>query len=95
MSVNADSMMWGAKFLKAMPKGLPEPEVEFDPDGETVVEWWSLGHGTFSISFSASGVMQYAGLFGVVDHPHGNVKFDGKTIPAEILDYIRRAGTDV
>ncbi len=96
MSVNADSMMWGAKFLKAMPVGLPEPDVEFDDDGETAVEWWSLRGGTFSISFSASGVMRYAGLFrvGAVDHPRGDMEFDGETIPEEILGYIRRVGKD-
>lgn len=52
------------RFLQALPKGCPLPEVSADPDGEIAFEWFVAPRWEFSVSFAPDGRLSFAGLFG-------------------------------
>lgn len=77
-------------FLQALPLTLEAPDLVPEADGQIAIEWFIGPKWTFSVSLSARGPLHYAGLFGPDDEVHGVKTFDGRTIPEELLGYIKK-----
>lgn len=78
------------EFLAELPADFLPAEAAVDPDGEVSLEWRGRtpSH-IFSISFSPSRRISYAGVFGG-GRAHGSEYFSD-SIPPALLSYIRRA----
>lgn len=71
-------------FLRALPDGLPMPEVAPAPDGSVSLDWLQSRHRMFTLSVGDGSRLAYAWLDGA-DKGHGVARFDGTTVPARIL----------
>lgn len=76
------------RFLQMWPSSLSFPEVAAEPDGDIALEWIEGRRQMFSISFSGSSRITYAGVFGI-NEVHGTEYF-GDVIPKVVLDSVRR-----
>jgi hypothetical protein len=79
---------FGRAVLLTLPRGMLDPEVSPDTDGEIRLDWQLERDLMFSMSVSASGRIAYAGLFGP-NRVHGTEQFTG-TLPPPIADGLRR-----
>ena len=82
------SIQHALRFLSALPSDYPTPDVAVEPDGEIALEWQRAARWVFSVTTSAAGTLDYAGLFGK-STLHGSEP-DGDSIPRPILDALRR-----
>jgi hypothetical protein len=79
------------RFLKLLPTGTRPPDVNVDPDGEISLEWFRDRHCVFSVSVSARGELNYAGLFGV-NPTHGRESHFEDELPFYIRAGLSRVG---
>jgi len=77
-------------MLAVIPPGLPLPELGYDPDGETWMDWDRPGNNTVSVSVSAKGRLAVAWMSDEYGHSHGScvMVFSGAW-PADLVDIIR------
>lgn len=75
-------------FIRALPAGLPLPEVAPEPDGAISLDWIVSKHQMFSVSCGTSSRLAYSWLDGT-DKGHGVASFDGWAVPERILHGIR------
>lgn len=75
-------------FVRALPSGLPMPEVAPEPDGSISLDWIESRVRLFSISVGESDWLAYAWLDGT-DQGHAVARFDAERIPSRILYGIR------
>jgi hypothetical protein len=76
-----DWTAWRAEsFVRALPEGLPLPEVAREPDGGISLDWIRSRDRMFSVSVTATGRLGFAWLDGV-DRGHGVARFDGGRLP--------------
>lgn len=76
-------------FVRALPDGIPSPEIAVDPDDAAISFEWHGGYRqVFSVSLGESGRLACAGLDGT-DQWHAALGFENE-IPAFVLDGIRR-----
>jgi hypothetical protein len=76
-------------FLRALPAGVPVPELAPEPDGAISLDWICTRHRVFSLSIDRSDRLAYAWVDGT-DSGHGAVRFDGYNIPDQILHGVER-----
>ncbi|MFT4641269.1 MAG: hypothetical protein ACI8T1_004606 [Verrucomicrobiales bacterium] len=76
------------RCVRALPWGLPVPEVSAEPDGEVTLEWYRSPRRVVSISVSPNHQLSYAALFGA-SKVHGTETFHD-TVPPLVIDVIRR-----
>jgi hypothetical protein len=76
-------------FVRALPEDVSLPEFAWDPDGSISLDWIQSRHRLLSVSVGEGYRLPYAWLDGA-DQGHGVVTFDGETVPARILEDIRR-----
>jgi len=76
-----------ADFIRALPGGVPLPEVAPEPDGSISLDWIRSRNSLFSLSVGASDRLAFAWVDGS-DRGHGVVRFDGETIPVRVLQGI-------
>lgn len=86
--VNEAAISEAKRFLQMWPSGLPFPVVAAEPDGDIALEWIEGRRRVFSISFSDTNRIAYAGVFGM-NEVHGTEQFED-VIPKVILDSVRR-----
>lgn len=77
------------RFTKALPVGLPLPEIVPEADGGIGFEWSSGKFKVFVVSVNGSDVITYAGLYGKNRKTHGEEVFD-ENIPHNIIENVRR-----
>lgn len=75
-------------FVRALPDGLPLPEVAPEPDGSISFDWIVTRTRMFSVSVGTTNRFAFAWIDGT-DRGHGVARFDGDTVPARILGSIR------
>ena len=85
---NKDSLTEAIRFIDMLPTTIPLPEVSTDPDGEISFEWYNKPTWIFSISFSSSKELIYAGKFGQ-NKIHG-VEYFGNEIPKRFVTNLFR-----
>lgn len=78
------AVVYAAQFIRALPDGVPLPELAPEPDGSISLDWIQSRHCLFSLSIGASDRFPYAWVDGT-DKGHGVSRFDGVTIPARIV----------
>lgn len=90
-SMKPNSLLFGERFLRALPTRSELPDVGVDPDGEVSMEWALSSRFTFSVSFGENDEISYAGLFGR-NKVHG-VEVFRRSVPHEILHSLERLHT--
>ena len=71
-------------FLRALPPGVPLPEIAAEPDGSISFDWIQSRHRLFSLSVGSRHRLAYAWLDGT-DRGHGVDGFDGTSVPPRVL----------
>ena len=80
-------------FIRALPDGIALPELAPEPDGSICLEWIQSRNCLFSLSVGANGRLAYAWMDGT-DGGHAAARFDGETIPPEVLEGIKRVARE-
>lgn len=83
-----DSLIEAMRFIDMLPTSIPLPEVSTDPDGEISFDWYNKSAWVFSISFSSSKELIYAGIFGQ-NKIHG-VEYFSDDIPKQLINNLIR-----
>jgi hypothetical protein len=76
-------------FLRALPPGVPLPELAPEPDGAISLDWIRSRQRVFSMSIDRSDRLAFAWVDGT-DSGHGVVRFDGFSVPNQILEGVER-----
>ena len=76
-------------LIRALPEGIPLPEVAPEPDGCISLDWIQAPERLFSLSVGANRRLAYAWLDGA-EKGHAAVVFDGQKVPRTILQGIKR-----
>jgi hypothetical protein len=76
------------EFIRALPDGLPVPEVAPEPDGSISLDWIRSRHCQLSLSVGTGDRLAYAWLDGS-DRGYAVVRWDGAHIPVRLLEDIR------
>jgi hypothetical protein len=74
-------------IVRALPIGVPLPELAPEPDGSVSLDWIQSSTRQFSVSVGRSQRLAYAWLDGT-DRGHGVATFDGSTIPSRMIEGI-------
>ena len=75
-------------FIKALPDGMPMPEVAADPDGSVSLDWIRSRHCLFTLSIGAENKrLAYAWIDGN-DRGHAVSTFEAGAVPQRVLDGI-------
>lgn len=75
------------EFIKAIPTGMPLPEVAPEPEGAISLDWIASRTRRLTVSVKNSTRLAYAWMDGT-DRGHAVARFDGGEIPARILQDI-------
>jgi hypothetical protein len=75
-------------FLRALPDGIPMPELAPEPDGAISLDWIQSRHRLLSLSLGRTLRIAYAWLDGA-DRGHAVDRFDGLTVPRRLLTEIQ------
>ncbi len=86
--LDEDTLAIGRRFLFALPKTLPTPQIGLDNDGEISFDWFAPHKRVFSISIRVDGRVSYAGRLGARRTIHGTEAFDD-AIPEQVGDLLR------
>ncbi|MGQ0525247.1 MAG: hypothetical protein ACT4P8_16500 [Betaproteobacteria bacterium] len=74
-------------FIRALPEGVPLPDLASEPDGSISLDWIQSRNRLFSLSVGPSNRLVYAWLDGA-DKGHAVARFDGVCAPPRILSGI-------
>jgi len=74
-------------FIKALPRGMPLPEVAVEPDGNIALDWIQSRTQILSLSVGKSNRLAYAWLNGA-NSGRGVVVFNGDVVSGTILEAI-------
>jgi hypothetical protein len=85
--VDPVAVVLAERFIRAMRYGIPMPEFAVDPDGAISLDWIQSKDRIFSLSISAPNRLSFAWLDGA-ERGHATAQFDGRNIPARVLDQI-------
>lgn len=84
---NIQAVIKAFEFINHLPKDLPIPELGFDNDGEVSIDWDYGNRRMFSVSVSASGALNYAGLIG--KSVTGDQEWFRGTVSETIISHIK------
>ena len=76
------------RFIQLLPSTIPQPNISPEPSGGITLEWYKDLNHVFYVILSGTGVVTYAGLYGVDNQDSGTVYF-GDSLPTSIIDKIR------
>lgn len=88
LPIDLNSFNEAERFVRALPRTVPEPEVAVDPDGEISLEWYLKPRKVFSVSIGKRNEITYAGLYGP-NKTYGREYFDSE-IPKAVFDNLDR-----
>ena len=74
-------------FIRALPNGIPLPELAAEPDGSISLDWIQSCNRLFSVSVGSTRCLACAWSDGA-DKGHAVASFDGTIIPPTVLDGI-------
>ena len=77
-----------SEFIRAMPEGVPLPEIAPAPDGSIILDWALSKRRVFSLSIGETDCLAYVWLDGT-DKGHGVAQFDGIRMPSRVLDGVQ------
>jgi hypothetical protein len=76
-------------FLKKLPSTIPPPDVIPNPDGDVSLEWYIDQRQLFVATFSGTGIISFAGVFGKGSKVHGTEIFT-ESIPSSLIENLCR-----
>lgn len=76
-------------FLRKLPSTIPSPDVIPNPDGDVSLEWYLDQRLLFVATFSGTGVIAFAGVFGRGSKVHGT-EFFTESIPSSVVENLCR-----
>ena len=76
-------------FLKKLPSTIPSPDVIPNPDGDVSLEWYIDQRLLFVATFSGTGIIAFAGVFGKGSKVHGTELFT-ESIPSSVVENLCR-----
>lgn len=85
--VSDEAYRLAAKFLDALPFGIPAPSVGAEADGHVTLEWYCSPRQTLSVSVGPDGDLHYAALLGL-RKAYGTEPFG--EAPIKILELIKQ-----
>jgi hypothetical protein len=88
-AVDSSAVLMAARFLRALPDGIPLPELAVEPDGSISLDWICSRNRLLSLSVGGSDRLAYAWLDGA-DRGHAVAHFDGQNVPPRVLESITR-----
>lgn len=88
-AVKRAAVLLSEAFVLVFPDGILLPECAPEPDGSISLDWIQSRSRLFSVSVSASGWQAFAWLDGG-KKGHETALFDGKIIPPEVLEGVKR-----
>lgn len=86
--LNVSAVAAAEIFIRALPEGVPLPEVAPEPDGSVSLDWIKSRHRQLSLSIGGMDRVAYAWHDGT-DRGHAVASFDGTKIPNRILEGIK------
>lgn len=81
--LDAVSVATAINFIKAIPNGMPLPEVAPEPDGAISLDWIASRTRRLTVSVKNTNRLAYAWMDGT-ERGHAVVRFDGGEIPVRI-----------
>lgn len=87
-AVSVDAYQAAERFIRALPLGIPQPELSADPDGWVTFEWRKSSRRTLLVSVRPGYALDYAALIGTAK-THGSEPFFGE-LPEMLKTLIRR-----
>jgi hypothetical protein len=86
-AINSGAVFLAQRFLRALPDGVPLPELAPEPDGAISLDWTRSRNRLLSLSVGHRNRLAYAWLDGT-DKGHAVARFDGRNIPPRVLESI-------
>lgn len=80
-------------FIRALPDGIPMPEIAIEPDGFISMDWIKSRQSMFTLSIGHNDRIAFAWIDGT-DSGHAVARFDQRIVPTRILDGIRATMCD-
>ncbi|MCC5806198.1 MAG: hypothetical protein JJU00_07705 [Opitutales bacterium] len=87
--MNPAALARARAFVRALPDGIPLPEVSAEPDGAVAFDWMPHPARTFTLSVSGSNRVSYAWIDGA-DRGHAAVEFSDAKVPSRVLTELER-----
>lgn len=87
-AVDPAAVRRASEFIRALPAGVPLPEIAPAPDGSIILDWALSKRRVFSLSVGETDRLAYAWLDGT-DKGHGVARFDGVRVPSRVLDGVQ------
>ncbi len=87
--LNLAALLAAESIIRALPEGIPVPEVAAEPDGEISLDWFRSRHCLFSLSVGTSSQLAYAWLDGA-NRGHAVASFDGVQLPDRVIQEIQK-----
>jgi hypothetical protein len=87
--INPWAVQAAERIIRALPEGLPVPEVSAEPDGDVALEWLESRYRRLSLSVGTDARLAYAWMDGT-DKGHAAAGFDGARLPERLVAEIRR-----
>jgi hypothetical protein len=87
-AVDPIAVLLTKRFLRALPHGVPLPELAPEPDGSISLDWIHSRNRLLSLSIGHRNRLAYAWLDGA-DKGHAVARFDGQNVPPRVLEAIK------
>ena len=88
LPLSKDAAVQAEEFIRALPEGVPLPEVSPESDGSVALDWIRTPNHMLSLSIGTTDRLAYGWVDGA-DTGHAVARFDGEQIPARIIEGIR------
>jgi len=88
IAIDPNAVLMAERFLRALPDGIPMPELAPEPDGSISLDWIQSRNRLLSLSVSHNNRLAYAWMDGS-DKDHGVARFDGRNVPPRVLESIK------
>lgn len=88
-AVDLDTYSLAEKFIAAVPRHFPSPDIAVDADGEVAFRWARAPKEVLSLTVRGDGRLSFAARFGDRES-HGTERFSGEQIPEDIAAYMAR-----
>lgn len=92
LPIEAGAIARAMALIRALPEGVPIPELAAEPDGGVAMDWCYSRNAMVSMSVGARGDLPYAWIDGL-DRGHGVATWDESSFPSPVLQRIRLSGT--
>lgn len=87
-AIDRNAYIEAMRFAMMLPQTITFPEIDVEPDGELVFEWYRAPRKVFSVIVTSNNEVIYSGLFGT--GKVNGTEYFGDELPRTILDNLQR-----